>query len=118
MISVEGTDISEVVSVGVGGGTERGIKERQMTKRKCPGQDTWSSVFSFLLEWFKKVKESRAPVIPIKPGQPSSLHCKKISHAGVLGSQQAKLRSKNERLSIKNGSVQRDHLWISHSFYR
>lgn len=85
----------------------KGTKEgRPMTERKDPRLDARSVAFSFPVSWSgqKKRREPWHLLFSVLLG--SHLPpCKGISCTGMLGSQQAKLTSETERLSIQNGRV-------------
>lgn len=82
----------------------RNKEERQMTERKGPGLDAQSVFFiSFLLEWPREEEEAKAPAFRRHTWAAQPPRHEGISHTGVIGSQQAKPGSENERLSIKNG---------------
>lgn len=81
------------------------LRVKAIDKRK----ESWtgaSSCFFIIFSWngLRKRKPRHQP-FGIFSGQLSLSHYRKLSHTGVLGSQQVKLNSSNERLDIKNDVI-------------
>lgn len=74
-----------------------------MTPRECPGWDARPVIFSLHFSWNSPKKRRKPRHLPfgVIPGPSSLLHYKKISHTGVLGSQQAKLSSEKRDVALK-----------------